>query len=213
MNDQGILFSAPMVRAILRDQKRVTRREGTLIKGIDVNSLEYRDLPDGFTRAAVFTANHFRPRFKSGQRLWVRENFQGARGYDTMKPRDWGNKPVWYSADGEPGNDWWFISKKKRPAIHMPRRISRITVDVTSVEIQQLGDMTEEDALDEGIEELPDGFGLPGYDECQGHETAMSAFRRLWININQHWDDHFWVEAIRFIPYKTNIDQIPARAA
>lgn len=208
MKDKPILFSGMMVKQILRGEKTETRREAKMISGLRLDQVEWEEIPGSISKRAVFERHHFKPRFFAGDKLWVRENFIGAKGYDGIPPSKWGNKPVWYCADGIPDRKvWWHLSNTTKPAIHMPRVMSRITCDVVSVELQQLYEMTDADAIAEGIEQLPDGsFGIEGIEWCCDFETPLEAFRRLWIEINKVWDDKFWVEVIRLKTQVINID-------
>lgn len=215
MRDKPILFSGSMVTQILGGHKNTTRREAKLISGLRLDQVEWTEISDSIVRRQIFLKEHLKHRFHAGDTLWVRETFMGAKGYDEIPPRQWGNKPIWYCADGEPDRAlWWHLSEISKPAIHMPRWMSRITLDVTSVEFQRLGDMTDQDATAEGIEQLPNGsYGIPSIEWCCDFDTPMEAFRRLWIEINKVWHEYLWVEVIKFDPRRGNIDELSKSAA
>jgi hypothetical protein len=189
-----ILFSAPMVRAILAG-KTQTRR---IIKPQPGGHTAWKDEDSGLW----FTSGHGEAgdwnvplRWQPGDRLWVKETFRGAAGYDHQPPRDWGNKPIWYCADGEPpaSGSWWFLSNRARSPLHMPRWASRIDLLVTDVCVQRLRDITEDDAKAEGAPATlvpPDGGSAP--------HTA--GFIEIWGKINGagSWDANPWVAAITF---------------
>jgi len=189
-----ILFSAPMVRAILAG-KTQTRR---IIKPQPGGHTAWKDEDSGLW----FTSGHGEAgdwnvplRRQPGDRLWVKEAFRGAAGYDHQPPRDWGNKPIWYCADGEPpaSGSWWFLSNRARSPLYMPRWASRIDLLVTDVCVQRLRDITEDDAKAEGAPATlvpPDGGSAP--------HTA--GFIEIWGKINGagSWDANPWVEAITF---------------
>lgn len=189
-----ILFSAPMVRAILAG-KTQTRR---IIKPQPGGHTAWKDEDSGLW----FTSGHGEAgdrnvplRCQPGDRLWVKETFRGAAGYDHQPPRDWGNKPIWYCADGEPpaSGSWWFLSNRARSPLHMPRWASRIDLLVTDVCVQRLRDITEDDAKAEGAPATlvpPDGGSAP--------HTA--GFIEIWGKINGagSWDANPWVAAITF---------------
>lgn len=189
-----ILFSAPMVRAILAG-KTQTRR---IIKPQPGGHTAWKDEESGLW----FTSGHGEAgdrnvplRCQPGDRLWVKETFRGAAGYDHQPPRDWGNKPIWYCADGEPpaSGSWWFLSNRARSPLYMPRWASRIDLLVTDVCVQRLRDITEDDAKAEGAPATlvpPDGGSAP--------HTA--GFIEIWGKINGagSWDANPWVAAITF---------------
>lgn len=98
------------------------------------------------------------------------------------------------------------ILPKWRPSIHMPRWASRITLEITSVKVERLRDISEEDAEAEGVEQ--DSFGhwfdysLPtNYREAvSSFSTASASFMSLWNSINGKgsWESNPWVWAISF---------------
>lgn len=206
MVDRPIIFSAPMVRALIEGRKTQTRRVLALRDGGHV----------------ARTGN-----FCIGDRLWVRESFRGAKGYDDFAPKDFGNKPNWYVADGEPDMKvWWHLSDKVRPAFYMPRFISRITLDVTKVRVQRLQEISHQDCIDEGIEKVfYDGesevyagqFGWKDYQFDHPHSVVpfrhnmpILSYKSLWNALNEDrgysWMANPWVVALTFTVDKRNID-------
>lgn len=216
MTDRPILFSGPMVRAIIEERKTQTRRvlripEGFSFSGTVVDNIgkihvvfesQYHDTGTG--RLAPYQV---------GDRLWVREAFADSGC-------SW---PPHYMADGplpsiSERHDAGLL--KVHPSIHMPRRASRLTLGVTAVRVQRLQDISEDDAKAEGIERLRSGRGY--YDPTVpkaavrfgGYfRTAVNAFGALWDAINGKrpgcaWDDNPWVMAITFKPHHCNIDQM-----
>ena len=165
--DKPILFSTEMVRAILREEspKTVTRR---VIKPQPkcASSIYYPCQSDDFAwdweaddlycGECGYPLNLKRP-YAVGDRLWVREAWQYIEGAS--------GRGYAYKAGGSAHND----TGKWRPSIHMPRAASRITLEVVSVTAERLRDITEEDAIAEGIvpelppclestQRFPDGF-------------------------------------------------------
>lgn len=177
MKERPILFSGPMVRAILDGRKTQTRRP--------VKSLRhpYGHLlgPEGVAREFNAKTESIRcPLGQPGDRLWVRETWtQNTSGV------------VWYRADGHPIADGLW-----RPSIHMPRWASRITLEMTRVWVERVQDITEEDAMKEGfIRELkPDGSVGWGAELVE----AMDAFRDTWQSIYGTWDANPFVWAVEF---------------
>lgn len=226
MSDHPILYSGPMIRALLEGRKTQTRRVvkpqppvGHVYVGRVLCSTHRAD--EGKWTWAVEQAAMLRdahrvrcPYGQPGDLLWVRETFRGARGYDGMPPSKWGNKPIWYSADGDPdAQRWWHLSDRGKPGIHMPRWASRLTLRITDVRVERLQNISEADAIAEGISPKWE----PG---CSGRlmeaiggfsfRPAASAYADLWESINGpgSWDANPWVWAISFDVIKANIDQV-----
>jgi len=181
-----ILFSAPMVRAILAG-KTQTRR---IIKPQPGGHTAWKDEESGLW----FTSGHGEAgdrnvplRCQPGDRLWVKETFRGAAGYDHQPPRDWGNKPIWYCADGEPpaSGSWWFLSNRARSPLHMPRWASRIDLLVTDVCVQRLQEISEEDAMAEGMIWDPptaeDAEWWSAYCAEHGEDPADRPMEGVWL--------------------------------
>lgn len=123
-----------------------------------------------------------------GDRLWVRETHlnHALPGYS----------PVWFyrADDDEKPHD-----RKWIPSILMPRKASRITLEVESVRVERLNEISEEDAKAEGIERS-DGAWV-SYDEIMRRYTApKNSFRSLWQSINgpESWAENPWVWVVTF---------------
>lgn len=161
MTARPILFSAPMVRALLGGSKTQTRR-------VAKNPFMY--LP---------------PRCPCGQpgdRLVVREAWRTVSEADYMPPRDLTKAHrIWYEANTphQPGFG------RYRPGMFMPRWASRITLEIVSVRVERLQAISEADAIAEGVEPLPHH---PGRWWINGgnlnYPTALAAYRDLWESIN-----------------------------
>ena len=223
MRERPIPFSAPMVRAILAGGKTQTRRAmrrqfcwdaepeemcATNERGHQTSGHSglWWDATRGDPDAAARC-----PYGKPGDRLWVRETFA----------RIDGQTQPWIETDyratykhGDRLGDTLSIKKRWTPAIHMPRHASRITLEVTGVRVERLQDISEADAIAEGVER---GEGFPGWYrgplpgdsaglEQAGREfkipTAFPhlAYRALWESINGpgSWDANPWVWVVEF---------------
>ena len=194
MKERPILFSAPMVRAILAGTKTQTRRavKSTGMYAIDASihgeEVARRELAALATRC---------PYGQAGDQLWVREAFSGPRcmdasdGCKAVPPSKWGDcSRIWYWADGNPTEGDW---TRPRPSIHMPRWASRILLEITAVRVERLQDISETDAEAEGIQEIVDA----GVD----HDgTPRDAYRALWEQINgaDSWSANPWVWVVEF---------------
>jgi len=170
--ERPILMSAPMVRAILGGTKTQTRRVVKYAAPdlVDADGWPLRDESEsggGEVRAGC-------PYGQPGDRLWVRETFMDLGACYLYRADQ--------SAEREraivaPGQRW-------KPAIHMPRAASRIALEITAVRVERLQDITEADALAEGIVRLNDGgYGLP--DGSHYHHTdPRVSYWSLWDAIN-----------------------------
>lgn len=194
MSDRPILFSAPMVRALLAGTKTQTRRA-------------VRPQPDwvhegGAERRSGADFAMIRcPYGVPGDRLWVRETW--TFGVGDCGHRDDGG-PYRYGADGG-------FSARWRPSIHMPRVASRITLEVTGVRVERLQAISEADCMAEGVQGHPlrpdDGWPIctgfmVGADDGKTtlHPKPQDAYRRLWESINGagSWAANPWVWVVEF---------------
>lgn len=183
--ERPILFSGPMVTAILSGQKTQTRR---VIKG---QALEWL-APDMFTPEFVADPeNGLCPYGQPGDRLWVREAWAVPHMYDGHKP---GGVPdtarVHYADAGTRGGLLW------RSPIFMPRWASRLTLEVVSVRVERLQDITEEDVYAEGAVTVENA-------RREGTSVPLRLFAWLWDSINGKrpgcsWDDNPWVWVVEF---------------
>lgn len=198
--ERPILFSAPMVRAILAGRKTQTRRivkpqpiwvgePGVPFKTVDANPKGIIGCPYG----------------SRGERLWLRETF-------TIDSFGAGVAQIRYDADNSRGPACGISDRKmpnrtgKVPSIHMPRHASRIILEVTEVRVERLRyiECKPEDARDEGIEKIgSDAYG-PKYKDYSGENrktlTAVGSFKSLWKSINgeDSWQHNPWVWVVSF---------------
>jgi len=197
VKERPILFSGPMVRAILRGNKTCTRRVVKLPRWADAGG-EIEEDSDGallaIARRTGCLAKIACPYGAAGDLLWVRETwlpheFDDNADVATYRADcDDGPVPEAVRACREGGARW-------HSARYMPRVASRITLRVTAVEAQRLHDITAADALREGISDSTKAtFG-------QTNDAArVDEFRQLWCSINGQtsWDDNPWVWVVRF---------------
>lgn len=200
MKEHPILFSAPMVKAILDGRKTVTRRVVKPQPPANAHQVETWHHPDTKPRFFAWTtageiSDQWEPLpcpyGQPGDRLWVRETFCPIYPQD---PHYNGGRPIEYDYQatykhGDRLGDLIGAKKKWKPSIHMPRWASRITLEVTGVRVERLLDISEADARAEGIS----CNGCPGR-----HATAD--FRALWESINgpSSWDANPWVWVVEF---------------
>lgn len=204
MKERPILFSAPMVCAILEDRKTQTRR---IVKGMALDWLSNAKFTPEYV---AMPENYFSPYGFAGDRLWVRETWGvGCR----PDPHDGWRDGIEYRADVAyldehdllPLNsacvpedvDLDSYRRGWRPSIHMPRWASRLMLDVTAVRIERLQDISEGDAYREGCNFVcmrPDG------EDCGTAIYGPHGFLSLWEEINGSgsWDANPWIWVIEF---------------
>ncbi|GFZ67435.1 hypothetical protein PSE10B_39570 [Pseudomonas amygdali pv. eriobotryae] len=187
--ERPILFSAPMVCAILEGRKTVTRREVKKPAALDC-------LAAGFEPAFLALPGNadLCPYGKVGDRLWVRESWQADAQVNDVAPRELSHgEPLHYPADGalrQTGCSM-ITPGKTRPSIHMPRWVSRILLEITDVRVERLQDISEEQAKAEG----------PIWPVAEHLEMAWRVqFRTLWESINgaENWKANPWVWVVEF---------------
>lgn len=205
--ERPILFSAPMVQAILDGRKTQTRRvlkvqppgDGyQLLRVVDtsgpkshVGKLHWGKLSENKLRVLHSEDRHFDcPYGQPGDQLWVREA--------------WRSYPM-AGKDGSPGIIYRQTPQHShlgpwKPSIHMPRWASRIQLEIVSVRVDRLNDISEEDARSEGVLQVKsDGYqdysGIGGY-----WGSAINSFESLWESINGpgSWSANPWVWVVEF---------------
>ena len=206
MKERPILFSGPMVRAILDGRKTMTRRVLKRQPHEGVDAVEWQDhiivgmnVPDqsGFAmmRGGVIESEAIRcPYGAPGDRLWVREAHWHREVFHADCLNDYEYCATCERPDGslDPNdyhnmNGYW----RKCPSIHMPRWASRINLEITGVRVERLQDITDADALAEGACH-PDPRAKDG--------CYRSAFEGLWESINgaASWDANPFVWVVEF---------------
>ena len=196
MVDRPILFSGDMIRALLHGRKTQARRD--IAKGVKWDYLwELEEAKSGDDLKHL-------PCIHVGDVLWVRERFAYKHAIPEDKARDKRWYGVVYEADGDPTG---FGISDLKPAIFMPRWASRITLIVTDVRVERLQDISEGDALAEGIERCH-------FPERGDWGWPQKRYRDLWDAINGAgaWEENPWVAACTFTVIKQNIDQIDRAA-
>lgn len=196
MKERPILFSGPMVRAILDGRKSQTRRvvKPQPLHGdfavckyhktlVDRNGNTYPSDEDRFGICDVDGEWSVQcPYGQVGDRLWVRETFVVCD-----------DSSIFYRADGKP--DPW-DGVKWKPSIFMPRLASRITLEITGVRVERIHDLSHDDAIAEGFQ----GQGWKVSDDRSPIVYPCHEFRQLWIKLNGEgsWASNPWVWVIEF---------------
>jgi len=205
MKIRGILFSAPMVRKLWAGEKTQTRRlASSRAARTDVSDLLY----------VKETWGQFHP-------IGIREGQYSIEGQAGIPGPPGVNYRVIYRADGDPLPYWWSegypyralttdddLQKKLWPKgieagwdspLHLPRKWSRLTLDITDVRFEPLHDISEADAIAEGCEGRVDGLRLPS-----------EHYAELWDELHGEgaWASNPEVVVLTFTAHKTNVDDL-----
>lgn len=191
MKDRPILFKGEMVRAILEGKKTQTRRVLKLQPERTQNDINPRT---GKSESSYFVHEGCVQRFnpdkfvdvikcpygKVGDKLWVRETWLKSEG-----------QPVRYRASTDISGAKW------KPSIFMPRKYSRVTLEIVDIRVERVQDITYIEAKEEGI----------NYEK--GYSEPVEVFERLWDSINGKkedcsWGDNPWVWVVEFKKENTN---------
>jgi hypothetical protein len=227
MKERPILFSGPMVRAILDGRKTQTRRPivfpterwGFTDDYRAETAVEFRNKGDMWQAFSYCTAHpgvlapecpELRCQYgQPGDRLWVRETWNARAvhevdcgvyesGYTYANITTMKPLNCCIEYDADLSDEGpW------RPSIHMPRWASRITLEITGVRVERVQDITTADAVAEGCSGWVLDGGYIGDCEIQPDgQTPASEYRELWDSINAQrgygWTVNPWVWAIEF---------------
>lgn len=190
MKETGLIFKAPLVRAILEGRKTQTRRivkpapetdqrlqpittESGLVYARSMEKIDYPNL-----RRIRWQS----PVGQPGDRIYVRETFNHFERNENFKE----GCECFYRADGD-----CVDLQPWRPAIHMPKAFARIWLEVTSVRVERLQEISPDDCIAEGA------WPVEQRELGRGHE-AVSAFRELWESTGGDWAANPWVWVVDF---------------
>ena len=213
MKETGLMFKAPLVRAILAGKKTQTRR---IIKNQPFDRGAMRDHRmaymsgraaagdevDGlfaYTESSGGTWSAKSPAGQPGDRIYVRETW--AHGIHAMAAARDEDGPFVYAADGAQaergrlGDQW-------KPSIHMPKHAARIWLEITGVRVERLQKITDTDCWAEGAitEARPDQFSVHSVIATDGkaYLSPRGAFSSLWESTGGDWAADPWVWVIDF---------------
>lgn len=208
--ERPILFSGEMVKAILDGRKTQTRRickgpkklrnapEGSRFYTVvgrnaagELDNDVARVMPDWAMESLLTECPYGQP----GDRLWVRESFalvNPLSGCDKNCRPDH-DHGVRYAATWTKSH-----STEWKPSIHIPRWASRINLEITGVRVERLQEISEADAMSEGIQLLNGRYTFNG--GLWEERTARDAFKALWHKINGEvsWFANPWVWVVEF---------------
>jgi hypothetical protein len=192
VTSRPILFSAPMVKALLAGTKTQTRR---IVKPQPINRVDYFAAAPGGNIHVGFEEQPIAPPKgreswrglcpygRAGDRLWVKETWAVAAKHNTTKPTDLPERSmtIAYRAGGHSCNDeagWKSFNEDAsglhigqwRPSLFMRRWMSRLTLEITAVRVERLQEISEADAVAEGCDP---SHGLLGSDRLSGYEGRL----------------------------------------
>lgn len=188
MKERPILFNAPMVRAILAGTKMQTRRvmrnqvcDGGIVQMAGPGYCEI------VNKHGVSIPGFVCPYGQPGDQLWVRETWAAPHSEDARPPRaiQCDRMQIHYEASEDRGGLLW------SPSTHMPRWASRITLEITGVRVERLHEISEADAMAEGVNNSL---------HLSGGRFARENFAHLWWTIygDGAWEENPWVWVVEF---------------
>lgn len=193
MRQLPILFSTPMVQAILDNRKTMTRRTRGLEK-VNENPDNWNLTTDSTDKGILFFnknghSDRMKPQYQIGDQIYIRETWMPNPNLEIFP-----DKPFLYKQNEseqfiEEWPGYW------KPSIHMPKKAARIWLECNGVRCERLEDITDVDAISEGVESKIHkmfGNGYKSYilkDEpdlvIDFVKTAKDSFIGLWISINE----------------------------
>lgn len=214
IKDKPILMNGEMVTATIEEIKNQTRRpiKNCIGDGTKENPLRMDLIKCEFGCV--------------GDLLWVRENTECVTSGDGTDLSNYcaDKKPVLYSNcdDAEYNGSWahWDYLRAVRPSIHMERWASRITLEITDIKAERIQDISEEDALSEGLKIFNEDDANLYYTGISTIEmwpsedwvldNPIEAFKNLWDSIYAgtafKWDKNPYVWVVKFKRHMVNID-------
>lgn len=230
MTDRGMIFAASSVLAMLDGRKTMTRRllkpqppaivtsAGVISRSTEGHTDEWSWLSGDPRDCDTWGyEGDFHTGFVPGDRRWVKErHYVQSAGY-----ADGTGRLIIYEADGEA--PFTFTSSR-----HMPKLASRLTLIVEAVKVERLQEISEADAIAEGVFkkmwEVEEGLDMEivdGWSSDRFHafkhgvgETAREGYAILWNSLHtkpsERWEDNPWVVVVSFSVVRGNIDQVPA---
>lgn len=215
MKFRPILFSAPMVRALLNGTKTQTRQ---VVKPRPDRYMGKRCMLQPHELAGEVNQGEYSncPHGQPGDRLWVREPWCGEIDGHTSQliyNEDGNTYKCLYRADGQhvvldDGDGFTKTNKDGseaspwKPSIHTPRWASRITLEITAVRVERLHNISEADAIAEGVIAEDNRRYYCGFDD-EGRilsKSPVTAYAWIWNSINgpHSWELNPWVWVIEF---------------
>jgi len=226
MNESSIIFKAEMVRAILEGRKTQTRRvmkpqpmcDGYYEGDVHLDELSHRDSDAtwaAFSVEAVGGGAYLEetiscPYGRYGTNLWVRETWAAGYCSEDLSPSQLSrqfytheNGGFWYKADGYAPRTPQTPIGRWRSSIHMPRWVSRLTLEITGIRVERLTEISDlgpsNDCTAEGV--FHSGLKIPNDWQERGFRSSEKCmFHDLWESINGEgsWNENPWVWVVDF---------------
>jgi hypothetical protein len=216
MKEKPILYSTEMVLANLEGRKNQTRRTNNLDKVNDKpDNWEFKGFIPYATPEAIFINRYTGvtlaikcPYGGAGDVLWVRETFAKTLSDEYLHQST--KLPYFYKADVLDSETEKEVMTaygwKYKPSIHMPKAAARIWLQVESIGVERVQDISEQDAIAEGIDTsngLPVGMTSHYIDYIDARNcftSAINSFKSLWQSINgeESWQSNPWVWVIKY---------------
>lgn len=211
--EHPIIFSTPMVQAILEGRKTMTRRIVKYPSKYKLNELigwEIKPHKDdlnsfSFWWDTKYTVPSFRCKYgKPEDLLWVRETHQYCLIEDFDGAGNDKEKILYKANPGDQEILDQFEESKWRPPIHMPKAATRLWLKIKSIKGERLQEISEKDAKAEGIMQGKNGYYLDYLNKhswsIQHTELPIDSFKSLWKSIHgeESWDSNPWVWVIDF---------------
>lgn len=213
-----ILFSTPMVQAILDGRKSQTRRIVKPMRGMQsewlsmdlINKVKEGQIvkggwqmfhPNGGEKSPL---GWIKSNYQIGDILWVRETWQQECELIQIACGDWSN--AYLNATGNyvyksdniilPSETETF--SKWKPSIFMPKEACRIFLKVTNVRVERLNDISEGDAISEGIISKNEKLFFDYENKTFHYLSPQNSFKSLWNSINKNWEENPFVWVYTF---------------
>lgn len=229
MSDRPIVFSTPMVQAILREiaapgtgktqTRRMIAQQPELLDKAPFGGWHVHNKHGGTygvpeAEIAQHLKDYLTPPWAPGDRAWVREGLKR----DVVD----GHRITRYAADEKVADSVWDWKPKALAGRYMPRFLNRLTLHITDVRVMRLQDTAEADALAEGIVQrpikgAPEGmveYHIPGVEHPNkdfpylSRPTAREMYAALMDTLHESgfWASNPWVYALTFVPELKHID-------
>lgn len=204
MNQKPILFSTPMVQSIIENRKTKTRR---IVPSKILDAYyDYDDWansvgkPEGIGVFRTFEKEYFLDacKYRKGDLLWVKETCLWVLRDHASDLLEGAKDSTQWVYKASIDSDWMGYAKEKygykwKPSIFMPKDAARIWLEITNIEVERLQDISEKDAIAEGIFCMDYIGDEPKY-------SPIESFKTLWESINgaESWDANPWVYVLEF---------------